>query len=488
MPDPADENEDQRSFALLNAYLDDLHAGRQPDRAELVRDHPELVVAIECLDAIDQLVPAPPAGSGTIHSEPTQLQLAPVGSAPTDTAAHVPLLGAFGDFDLINELGRGGMGVVYQARQKSLDRPVAVKMILASHLASPEQVERFRTEAKAAARACHPNIVGIHEIGELHGQHYFVMDYIEGQNLAELLQGGPMELEAAASCVAKIARAVHHLHQHGIVHRDLKPSNVLMDRNGEPHLTDFGLAKTLLGDSHMTHAGAIVGTPSYMSPEQAAGRVTDVGPASDVYSLGALLYDLITGQPPFRESTPLDTLVQVLEGEPRLPSELNRRIPSDLEMICLRCLEKLPEQRYRSAEDLASDLERFLRGDSVEARPPNLYMRVRRWSRREPARPFASDDVARHLGNCVLRLSTTDESPEMGRGHSLRLGRNRCATTHADFLAHGLSPESGGRHLSRLDCCVGIVVPPEARMVYDCRLPNCIHGASGGLENARRAV
>jgi serine/threonine-protein kinase len=277
------------------------------------------------------------------------------------------------------------MGVVYQARQKSLDRPVAVKMILASHLASPEQVERFRTEAKAAARACHPNIVGIHEIGELHGQHYFVMDYIEGQNLAELLQGGPMELEAAASCVAKIARAVHHLHQHGIVHRDLKPSNVLMDRNGEPHLTDFGLAKTLLGDSHMTHAGAIVGTPSYMSPEQAAGRVTDVGPASDVYSLGALLYDLITGQPPFRESTPLDTLVQVLEGEPRLPSELNRRIPSDLEMICLRCLEKLPEQRYRSAEDLASDLERFLRGDSVEARPPNLYMRVRRWSRREPA-------------------------------------------------------------------------------------------------------
>jgi serine/threonine-protein kinase len=392
MSDSVDEVESEASFALLNAYLEDLHAGRTPNRDILLAKHPELAQAIDCLDAIDHLVPsarssAAHSHSPAIHSVATQIpstqDLHSVRAV--DRGSETPALGDFGDYDLICEIGRGGMGVVYRAQQKSLDRLVAVKMILASHLASAEQVQRFRTEAKAAAKVCHPNIVGIHEIGELHGQHYFVMEHVEGRSLSQMLDQGPMDPEAAAACVAKIARAVHHLHMHGIVHRDLKPSNVLTDSEGEPHLTDFGLAKTLFGDSHMTHAGAIVGTPSYMSPEQASGRVAEVGPSSDIYSLGALLYDLITGRPPFRESTPLDTLVQVLEGEPRLPSELNPRVPSDLELICLRCLEKVPELRYKSADELADDLERFLKGETVEARPPNVLMRVRRWSRREPA-------------------------------------------------------------------------------------------------------
>jgi serine/threonine-protein kinase len=382
---------DDPTFSVLNTYLEDLHAGRAPDRSKLIAQHPELANAIDCLDAIDGLCPKPAAQSAKrpgVHSACTlaRPERDSTGSRPSSDAEFLGKpLGDFGDYELLAEIGRGGMGVVYRARQRSLDREVAIKMILASHLASADQVERFHVEAKAAARLTHPNIVGIHEIGELHGQHYFVMEYVEGRTLGQLLQAGPFDPEEAARCVAKIARAVHHLHQMGIVHRDLKPSNVLMDPKGEPHITDFGLAKTLLGDSNMTHSGAIVGTPSYMSPEQASGRVADVGPLSDVYSLGALLYDLLTGRPPFRETTPLDTLVQVIEAEPRLPSSINERVPRDLEMICLRCLMKAPDQRYGSAAELADDLDRFLRSEAVEARPPGFWLRLRRWSRREPA-------------------------------------------------------------------------------------------------------
>lgn len=385
LPDDAQSDD---SFSLLNSYLDELHAKRQPNRADLVADHPELRQTLEFLDEIDRLAPPltdieSPSGKG-VHSDFTLTPKLRPGSGTAPVVVPVDS-SDFGDYQLINEIGRGGMGVVYKARQKSLDRLVAVKMILASHLASTEQIERFFTEAKAAAKVAHPNIVGIHEIGQQHGQHYFVMEHIEGPSLAELVAQGPLESESAAECVAKVARAIHHLHMQGIVHRDLKPSNILIDSKNEPHVTDFGLAKTLMAASQMTHPGAIVGTPSYMSPEQASGRLDHVGPLSDVYSLGALLYELITGRPPYRESTPLDTLVQVLEAEPRLPSELNRRIPRDLEMICLRCLEKVPEQRYESAAALADDLERFLKGEVIEARPPSILLRVRRWARREPA-------------------------------------------------------------------------------------------------------
>ena len=291
----------------------------------------------------------------------------------------------FGPYELIREIGRGGMGVVYEARQKGLDRSVAVKMILASHLASAELVRRFQAEAKAAARLRHSNIVHIHEVGQLHGQDFFAMEYIDGQSLAERIARGPVDVPAAVRLVATVARAVEHLHQQGIVHRDLKPSNILLDSDGQPYVTDFGLAKVFAPGSEMTATGVIAGTPSYMAPEQALGRRADVGPATDVYSLGAILYELLTGVPPFRAESPLDTLMEVLSGDPAMPRTLNSHIPRGLELICLKCLAKEPHERYASAAALADDLDRFARGEVLQVRPPTLPQRFWSWTRRQPA-------------------------------------------------------------------------------------------------------
>jgi serine/threonine-protein kinase len=291
----------------------------------------------------------------------------------------------FGPYELLKEIGRGGMGVVYKARQKDLDRTVAIKMILASHLASTEHVRRFRAEAKAAAGVRHEHIVKIYEVGQLHGQHYFVMDYIEGASLAERIAAGPVDVQTAVRLVGQVARAVDYLHRQGIVHRDLKPSNILLDADERPCVSDFGLAKVLRAQSETTATGAILGTACYMAPEQAAGHSAEAAPTSDVYSLGAILYELLTGQPPFREENPLDTLMQVLSREPPLPRQLNRDIPRPLELICLKCLAKSPEDRYPSAEALAEDLEHFLKGETLTARPPSWAQRLWNWSRREPA-------------------------------------------------------------------------------------------------------
>jgi serine/threonine-protein kinase len=291
----------------------------------------------------------------------------------------------FGKYELLGEIGRGGMGVVYKARHKELDRVVAIKMILASHLATPEQVDRFYAEARAAARIDSPLIVGIHDVGQTHGQHYFAMDYVAGPSLANVIGEGPIQPIVAARYLFSVARAVAGLHGEGIVHRDLKPSNILLDQDGLPRVTDFGLAKMLQAEGGVTRTGAIVGTPSYMAPEQAAGKGGDVGPLSDVYSLGAILYELLTGRPPFSGGSPLDTLVQVLEGEPPRPRRLRPAIPRELELICLKCLEKDPKSRYQSATALADDLDRFLRGEQVEARRTGVWQRLRRWARREPA-------------------------------------------------------------------------------------------------------
>ncbi|MDB5353522.1 MAG: serine/threonine protein kinase [Planctomycetota bacterium] len=292
---------------------------------------------------------------------------------------------AFGNYELLREVGRGGMGVVYKARQRGLDRLVAIKMILASHLANADQVERFYAEARAAAKLQDPHVVAIHDVGEIQGQHYFAMEFIDGPSLAQKLNAGPIDPRDAAKLVAIVARAVDRLHARGIVHRDLKPSNILLDTTGRPFVTDFGLAKMFSGDRPETYSNAIVGTPSYMAPEQAAGRKTEVGPLSDVYSLGAILYELLTGRPPFEERNPLDTLVQVLESEPTPPSRIRQGLPKTLEWICLKCLEKSPGERYASAEALAKDLERFLTGEIVEARKLGVWPLLRRWSRREPS-------------------------------------------------------------------------------------------------------
>ena len=292
--------------------------------------------------------------------------------------------GRFGDFELLEEIARGGMGVVYKARQVSLNRVVALKMILSGQLAGDEDVRRFRSEAEAAANLQHPSIVRIYEVGTIDGQHYFSMDYIEGHSLADQPVLGSMEVAEAAGLVSQVALAIEYAHQQGILHRDLKPHNVLMDVNNQPWVTDFGLAKRIEGQSDLTGTGQVLGTPSYMPPEQACADTAAMGPASDVYSLGAILYELVTGRPPFKAQRPLDTLLQVLQEEPVSPHSLNGSVPPDLETIILKCLEKDPRRRYQSAQELVEELGRYLAGEPIQARPIGQWERAWRWCRRKP--------------------------------------------------------------------------------------------------------
>lgn len=322
------------------------------------------------------------AGQSSVHSAAAALPNALATSATAPEAG--TLLKYFGDYELLEKLARGGMGVVWKARQTSLKRDVAIKMIRAGALAGPDEVERFLREAEAAANLQHPNIVAIHEVGEHDGQHYFSMDYVAGRDLGAIVKDGPLPPRIAARYVKIIAEAVHFAHQRGTLHRDLKPQNVLIDAGDQPRITDFGLAKFMNDDSRMTQTGVVMGSPSYMPPEQAGGRQSDIGPASDVYSLGAMLYELLTGQPPFRGSTPMATLLEVLEAEPAAPRRLKADIPPDLETICLKCLEKSPSARYPTAQALAEELDRFLDGEPIKAEPASAVRKVVSWTRRNP--------------------------------------------------------------------------------------------------------
>ena len=290
----------------------------------------------------------------------------------------------FGEYVLLEMIARGGMGIVHRARQVKLQRLVALKMILSDRLGSAEDVRRFYVEAEAAAGLDHPGIVPIYEVGEHAGQHFFSMLLVNGGNLAGRIKEGPLPPRASAALIAQVADAVAYAHGQGIIHRDLKPSNILIDRDENPRVTDFGLAKNIRGDSDLTASGQIMGTPSFMPPEQARGQAEAVGPSSDVYSLGATLYCILTGRPPFQAATPVETLKQVLELEPVSPKRLNAAVDRDLETICLKCLQKDPGRRYPTASDLADDLRRFLAGEPISARPVGRAERAWRLCRRNP--------------------------------------------------------------------------------------------------------
>jgi tetratricopeptide (TPR) repeat protein/tRNA A-37 threonylcarbamoyl transferase component Bud32 len=330
------------------------------------------------------------------------------GAFSTDVPAAGPR--RFGDYELLEELARGGMGIVYKARHLTLNRVVALKMIRSAHLATEKELQRFRAEAEAAASLDHQHIVPVYEVGERDGQHFFSMKLIEGGSLASRMSDVAKDQKTAVRLLATVALAVHHAHQRGILHRDLKPSNILIDEQGRPYISDFGLAKRFEYDSNLTLSAAVIGTPSYMAPEVAAGGARQVTVAADVYGLGAILYEIITGHPPFQADTRLETLRQVQEQQPSLA---NSKVSRDLETICLKCLSKDPQQRYGSAQTLAEDLERWLAGEPIRARRTSLAGRLWRWSRRRPA-------IAALLGVIFLALVSLGIG---GLWHNARLGR-----------------------------------------------------------------
>lgn len=389
-----EQNEQSEQVEILNQYLDNLQRQDEASCQSLRAINPELKPLMACLDSLERLAPQTEHAleAGELGPDDRTLYLSQEASrqkAPLPSRE-------FGNYELLEELGRGGMGIVYKARQKDLNRVVALKTILSNQFASEDEVRRFYLEAQAAGRLQHANIVAIHEVGQHLGQHYFTMDYIEGGSLANpgfrpLSETEPADYFQIASLMRQVAEAVAYLHSKEIVHRDLKPSNILIDGAGQAYVTDFGLAKLYedlplgSGTDARTQTGMIVGTPGYMSPEQAAGQLDQISTRSDIFCLGIILYELLTGVSPFKHSSPLDSLVAVIEGEPALPHSHRREIPRGLELICLKCLEKDPALRYQSAQELAQDLERFITGEPLQAQPAGVVQKFQRWFRRKPA-------------------------------------------------------------------------------------------------------
>ncbi|UUO06887.1 serine/threonine protein kinase [Blastopirellula sp. J2-11] len=362
MTEDADQR-DERLAALIDQLTSQVQAGQSVDLDHVAASHPDLASdlrelwgAVMLADAVatqvrsDQAITQSITGSSSGNLSPLSL--------PAD----------FGDYHLLEEIGRGGMGIVYRARQKSLDRIVAVKMVLRDRLASLEDQARFRSEAEAAARIEHSSIVPIYEVGEFDRRCYFTMKYVQGETLSDRIARGPMAPRDAALLLKQVADAVHCAHQQGVLHRDLKPSNILLDETGRPLVTDFGLAKRTTDGIDLTRTGAILGTPTYMAPEQAAGNRGRIGPVSDVYSLGTILYAMLTGRPPFQGDSPVEVVLKVLEQDPPLPREIYPKVDRDLEMIALRCLQKPIDLRYGSADALSRDLNAYLHDESISAR------------------------------------------------------------------------------------------------------------------------
>lgn len=419
--------------SALAEYLMRCDAGTAPDREQFLAKHPDMRERLESLlaaaDWIEQLAgptmaaqasqiggepsakpvmmlvdpnedtqPLSPATGGmaglnsspSSPSDPTALTLPGTSQSqvpgfslgsltPTQELAQTILPCRFGDYVLEKVMGRGGMGVVYSGHQTHLDRPVAIKMIRSGALASSEEVQRFYSEARSAAKLDHPNIVTVYQCGEHNGHHFFSMDLVVGTDLAKLIQDGPMEPRRAARYVRDVAQAIQYAHERGILHRDLKPANVLVDEKDEVHVTDFGLAKTVGHETGLTATGAALGTPSYMSPEQAAGRTDEHAYQTDIYSLGAVLFALVTGKPPFQSQSVVQTIMQVMHRPAPLARTIQPSVPADLETIIAKCLHKSPDRRYETAEQLADDLERYLCGEPIKARPLSPMRRAIYW-------------------------------------------------------------------------------------------------------------
>jgi serine/threonine protein kinase len=425
--DPSAEPDDYFD-EVLAAYLEAVDVGWAPPRQEILARYANyrekwegffaaqdrVHASAEPLRPASLYLSVPPGSGSLVGTNPCPggpIQALP--QPPVHETEKLPRI--FGDYELLEVVAHGGMGIVYKARQISLNRTVALKMIRSLQLAGTTDVQRFKNEAEAAAQMDHRHIVPVYDVGIREGRPFFSMKLMEGGSLAERIRRGfPAEdvtekggtegvrplhpsTSAAVRLLIKVARAVHYAHQHGILHRDLKPANILLDAEGEPHVTDFGLAKRIEGDAGLTQSHAIVGTPSYMAPEQTLGKKGGLTTAADVYGLGAIFYELLTGRPPFRNENILDTLLQVREHRPVPPRILNPAVERDLETICLKCLEKVPEQRYRSALDLAEDLQRVESGQPLMARPVSMLERVSKWVRRQPA-------IAALLAALVLSL------------------------------------------------------------------------------------
>lgn len=365
--DAAPEADESALAALLQQMTDALRLGSPPDIEAIARQHPTLSGELRELWAAALI-----AEEIARHAEETT-EWPPRTNADPRASATLSVPAQIGGLELLEELGRGGMGVVYRARQASVGRVVAVKRLLRGDTATPVDFDRFFAEAKAIAHLSDPHIVTVHDVGLHDGLPYITMQLVEGTTLARRLAEGPMPPDEAARLLSPVCRAIHHAHEHGILHRDLKPSNILIDRDGRPYVSDFGLAKRVDADASLTPSGMIVGTPSYMPPEQASGGRGSMGPASDVYSLGAILYQMLTGRPPFLAASPLETILLVLEQDPVPPRVLNPRANPELEMIALKCLQKPVELRYPTAAALADDLDAFLAGEPVSARSTSLW-------------------------------------------------------------------------------------------------------------------